>query len=325
MQDPRVTFIKQTLNSNGNVPWQSKWYQVPRHMQGKVHRFAKYITVKNYEKYRQREVKTLTFRRLLEQATRGYMGEVAFYLIYGVHNHMMAPDWFVTPDHLWPTMAVNWSPDHGMPPTRDFADRTVGFEDKTGRSFDPGWALQWSTGNRRSRVTANRMPLAYGAVGPNYFLVLMEHQEVNGVHSYRIASIVRGVEVYRMRNFTYKGTPLLGPMANGNKHKKQLTKEVLYNTGMTFYRPAWVQGKQIIRPMFQDEDFPALTARSGLKRKSCLKQPGQPTKRKRVRFDQRPDKIYIIENCTCGDDIEDGEIVERTKEAIRFVQWGDRD
>ena len=246
------------------------------------------------------------------------MGEVAFYLVYGVHNHMMAPDWFVTPDHLWPSMAVNWSPDHGMPPTRDFTDRTVGFEDKTGRSFDPGWALQWSSGNRRSRVTANRMPLAYGAVGPDYFLVLMEHQCAEGVHTYRIASIVRGIEVYRMRNFTYKGTPLLGPMANGNKHKKQLTKEVLYNTGMTFYRPAWVKGPQVIRPMFQDEDFPALV--STKKRKSCLKQPGRK-KRKRVRFEQRPDKIYIVENCRCPED----DIVEKTKETIRFIHWGDRD
>ena len=314
MQDPRISFLKQTLHANGNSPWQSEWYQVPRHLQGKVHRFAKYITVKNFEKYRDREVNTLTFRRLLEQTTRGYMGEVAFYLVYGVHNHLMAPDWFITPDHLWPSMRVDWSPDHGMPPTRDFTDRTVGFEDKTGRSFDPGWALQWSSGNRRSRTSANRMPLAYGAVGPNYFLVLMEHQQVNGVHSYRIASIVRGIEVYRMRNFTYKGTPLLGPMANGNEHKKQLTKEVLYNTGMTFYRPAWVQGPQVIRPMFQDEDFPALSPKNLAKRKSCFKT--KPSKRKRVRFDQRPDKIYIVENCTC---IEDGEILERTKEAMRAV------
>ena len=320
MQDPRVTFLKQTLHTNGNAPWQSNWYQVPRHMHAKVHRFAKYIALKNYEKYREREVKTLTFRRLLEQTTRGYMGEIAFYLIYGVHNHMMAPDWFVTPDHLWPTMAVNWSPDHlgNSPPTRDFPDRTVGFEDKTGRTKDPGWAIQWSSANRRARASANRMPLAYGAVGPNYFLVLLEHQQVNGVHSYRIAAIVRGIEVYRMRNFTYKGKPLLGPMDNGNKHKKQLTKEVLYNTGMTFYRPAWVQGPKVFRPIFQDEDFPALV--STKKRKSCLKQPGKSGKRKRVRFDQRPDKIYIIENCRCKEDI-----VEKTKEAIRFIHWGDRD
>lgn len=257
MQDPRVTFLKQTLHAHGNVPWQSNWYEVPRHMQAKVHRFAKYITVKNYEKYRQRDSR-LTFKRLLEQATRGYMGEIAFYLIYGVHNQCMAPDWFVTPDEYWPSMRVDWSPDHCMPPLPQFTDHTVGFEDKTGREFDPGWALQWSSGNRRSRASANRMPLAYGAVGPNYFLTLMEHRQVNMDHFYRVAAIVRGVDVYHMRNFTHNGKPLLGPMANGNQHKKQLTKEVLYNSRMTFYRPAWVQGPQVIESVFQQDDFPPL-------------------------------------------------------------------
>lgn len=313
VMDPRVDFIQQTLKPHGNAPWQSEWGQIPRHFQGKVHRFAKYITAKNFEKYRQRDV-NLTFHRLLEQTTRGYMGEIAFYCIYGVFNNYMAPDWFLAPDEYWPMLRVDWSPDHSVPAPFGFTDGTVGFEDKTGREFDPGWAIQWSSDNRRSRASANRMPLAYGAVGPNYFLVLMEHRQVNGQHSYRVAAITRGIDVYNQRNFQYKGTPLIGPMANGNRNKQQLTKEVLYNSGITFYRPAWVQGPMVEKPLFTEEDFPVM--KSTKKRKSCLKRKGKPTKRLRVSF-AKIDKVHIIENCLCQGDLEDGEIMEGLLECLK--------
>ena len=313
MQDPRVDFIRQTLTPHGSIPWQSEWGQVPRQFHAKVHRFAKYITAKNFEKYRDRDV-NLTFHRLLEQTTRGYMGEMAFYCIYGVFNNYMAPDWFLTPDEYWPTMRVDWSPDHAAPVPYGFSDKTVGFEDKTGRESDPGWAIQWNSDDRRSRTKANRMPLAYGAVGPNYFLVLMEHREVNGSHFYRVAAITRGIDVFNMRNFRYRGTPLIGPMANGNRNKQQLTKEVLYNSGITFFRPAWVQGPQVQKPLFTEEDFPSMVSK---KRKSCLKKSGSKSKRLRVTFDQRPDKIRIIENCLCKADMEDGEIVDGLLEYLR--------
>lgn len=305
-KDPRVNFIQQTLKPNGTLPWQSEWGQVPKNLQGKVHRFARYITEKNFRRYRDRD-ENLTFRRLLEQTTRGYMGEIAFYCIYGVFNHFMAPDWFQTSEEYWPMMRVDWSPDHSVPTPFGFTDGTVGFEDKTGREFDPGWAIQWSSNNRRSRASANRMPLAYGAVGPNYFLVLMEHKHDNGRHFYRVAAITRGIDVYNQRNFQYKGVPLIGPMANGNQNKQQLTKEVLYNSGMTFYRPAWVQGPMVAKPTFTQQDFPVMT--SNKKRKSCLKKKGKPSKRRRVSF-ARNDKIHIIENCVCQRDLEDGKTVD---------------
>lgn len=314
VMDPRVDFIRQTLKPHGNAPWQSEWGQIPRHFQGKVHRFAKYITAKNFEKYRQRDV-NLTFHRLLEQTTRGYMGEIAFYCIYGIFNNYMAPDWFITDDECWPMLRVDWSPDHSVPVPLGFTDGTVGFEDKTGREFDPGWAIQCSSDNRRSRASANRMPLAYGAVGPNYFLVLMEHRQVNGAHSYRVAAITRGIDVYNQRNFQYMGTPLIGPMANGNRNKQQLTKEVLYNSGITFYRPAWVKGPMVEKPLFTEEDFPAMV--STKKRKSCLKKSGSNSKRLRVTFDRRPNKIRIIENCLCKADMEDGEIVDELLEYLK--------
>ena len=316
VMDPRVDFIRHTLTPHGNMPWQSEWGQVPRQFHAKVHRFAKYITAKNFEKYRNRDV-NLTFHRLLQQTTRGYMGEIAFYCIYGVFNNYMAPDWFVTPDEHWPLLRVDWSPDHlgHAPPTRDFSDPTVGFEDKTGRECDPGWAIQWNTEDRRSRTKANRMPLAYGAVGPNYFLVLMEHRENNGTHLYRVAAITRGIDVFNMRNFRYRGVPLIGPMANGNRNKQQLTKEVLYNSGIDFFRPAWVRGPQVKKPLFTEEDFPAMV--STKKRKSCLKKSGSKSKRLRVTFDQRPDKIRIIENCLCKADMEDGEIVDELLEYLK--------
>ncbi len=309
--DPRVEFINQTLNFHGNVPWQSEFGEVPRNFQAKVHRFAKYITEKNFKKYRERDV-NLTFHRLLEQTTRGYMGEIAFYCIYGVFQNIMAPDWFVAPDQDWPSMRVDWSPDHSAPVPFGFTDSTVGFEDKTGRDFDPGWTIQWSTGDRRSRASANRMPLAYGAVGPNYYLVLMEHRHFNGEHFYRVAAITRGIDVFNMRNFTRNGTPLIGPMANGNRHKRQLTKEVLYNSGMSFYRPAWVRGPIVEMPLFTQEDFPEMVK----KRKSCLKKKGSKAKRLRVSFNQMPDKIHIIENCECKEDL-DGEVVDGLLECLK--------
>lgn len=246
VQDPRLHFMFNTLKVHGDMPWQSIWQGVPRQYHAKTHRYAKYITNLNFEKYRKRDI-NLTYHRLLEQTTRGYMGEMFFYHVFGQYNNFMLPDWYATPDDQWSSMRVSWAPDHTAPNHYGFADRTVGFEDKTGRSCDPGWALQWSSSDRRSRKTANRMPLAYGAVGPHYFLVLIEHNMVHGSHLYRVAAIVRGIELYHRRDFIYEGTPLLGPMANGNKHKRQLTKKVLYNSGLTFYRPAWVQGPCVSR------------------------------------------------------------------------------
>lgn len=89
-------------------------------------------------------------------------------------------------------------------------------------------------------------------------MTLIEHKRVHGNHMYRVAAIVKGLDVYHNRDFMYQGTPLLGPMANGNRHKKQLTKQVLYNSGVTFYRPAWVRTPRAYRPLFSDDDFPAL-------------------------------------------------------------------
>ena len=290
--------MRGTLSVHGNLPWQSNWQDVPRCYHGKVHRYAKYITQLNFEKYRQRDV-NLTFHRLLEQTTRGYMGEMFFYHVYGQYNQFMMPDWYMTNEADWPRMSVSWSPDHTAPIPFGFSDSTIGFEDKTGRACDPGWALQWSSSDRRARKTANRMPLAYGAIGPNYFLVLLEHNQFNGVHTYRVAAIVRGLDFYQKRNFEYKGTPLLGPMANGNPHKRQITKEVLYQSNLTFFRPAWVSGPVIEKPIFCEEDFPAFA------RKGCLKKKGSMRKPKRVRFDTRSDKIHIIENCLCKPQMED--------------------
>ena len=255
-QDPRLNFIANTLNENGTLPWHSDWHEVPRHFHAKVHRYAQYITRLNFEKYRSRDY-NLTYHRLLEQTTRGYMGEMFFYILYGQQRVMM-PDWYATPEQYWPNMKVSWAPDHlGELPWPEL-DHTIGFEDKTGRSCDPGWALQWSSGDTITRRSANRMPVAVGAVGENYYMVLIEHKRVHGNHMYRVAAIVKGLDVYHNRDFVYQGTPLLGPMANGNRHKKQLTKQVLYNSGVTFYRPAWVRTPRVYRPLFSDDDFPAL-------------------------------------------------------------------
>ena len=300
--DHRVQFLHSKICTHGNVPWQSQWGGVPREYHSKVHRFAKYITDKNFERWKDRDC-NLTYQRLLEQATRGYMGEMYFYHLFGegffdvlIHerdtyfNAFMVPDWFRIPDEEWPNMKLSWSPDHTM--QVPYGDNTVGIEDKTGRFFDPGWALQWSTGDRRSRVSANRMPLAYGAVGPNYFVSLMEcrRDDHTNQYYYRVAALVRGIDIYNARDFQYKGVPLLGPMANGNKHKRQLTKEVLYNSRITFYRPRWVRTEQVNMPMFSKNDFPVLK------------------KKKKVRFNLKANKVYHIE------EIEDGEIVEN---------WGD--
>ena len=315
--DPRVQLLNDTLHPHGNVPWQSKWGQVPRDMQAKVHAFALYITKKNFDKYQQRD-SDLNFRHCLQQATRGFMGEMFFYVTYGVRNNMMIPDWYAAPEDQWPTMSVSWAPDHGAPPPFGFTDSTVGFEDKTGRFNDPGWALQWNSDDRRSRQAANRMPLAIGAVGPHYYLTLIEckHQKnTRGIphYMYRVAAIVRGIDIYNNRNMTYNGVPLLGPMANGNRNKLQLTKEVLYNNRLSltnpivFYRPAYVTEPPQWLHTFTTEDFPTLKPIT--KRKSCLKK-STGNKKARVTFDQRPDKIRIIENCLCPDDLEDGEIQE---------------
>jgi hypothetical protein len=67
---------------------------------------------------------------------------------------------------------------------------------------------------------------------------------VNGNHQYRVAAIVRGIDVYYNRDFEYRGRKLVGPMKNGNQHKKQLTLEVLRNCpGVTFYAP-----KRAVKP-----------------------------------------------------------------------------
>jgi len=238
--DPRVKFLQSTLCVYDNRPWQSEWAQVPKHLHHKTHTFAKYIAKLNFEKYRSRDSK-LTYSRLLEQTTRGYMGEVFFYHLYGQFNDFMAPDWLRLDESEWDDRPLSWAPDHTAPIPPGGIDSTVGFEDKTGRDFDPGWAIQWSTSDRRSRKKSNRMPLAYGAVGPHYFLCLIEchHNRHLNQYWYRVASIVRGIDVYNHRDFVYHGTKLLGPMANGNKHKVQLTKEVLYNSGMKFFCPRW--------------------------------------------------------------------------------------
>ena len=52
-------------------------------------------------------------------------------------------------------------------------------------------------------------------------------------------------------------------------------------------------------------------------KKSCLKKSGSKSKRLRVTFDQRPDKIRIIENCLCKADMEDGEIVDELLEYLK--------
>ena len=267
--DQRVQFLQNTLRVHGNTPWQSDWLQVPRELQAKTHKFAQYITKKNFERYRNRD-KNLTYHRLLSQTTRGYMGEMFFYVVYGQYNDFMMPDWYRTPEEEWPNMKVNWAPDHTAEVPAGCFDRTVGFEDKTGRDFDPGWAIQWSSSDRRSRKTANRMPLAYGAVGPNYFMTLIEchHNKHLNEYWYRVAAIVRGIDLYNHRDLKIKGKSLIGVMDNGNRHKKQLSKSVLYESRLEFFCPRWFQGPQVWLP-------PRL--------KSCLKQGSSRIKR-RVTF-----------------------------------------
>ena len=218
----------------------SSWTNVPRDRidYDKVYRWCHYITKHNFEKWKLRDSK-LTYVRCLRQATEAFFGEMMTWYFLDNGDNSLLPDWYVTPDVLWDNLRVSWQADH-------VSSCNTAIEDKTKHWKDPGIVLQYSSSDRTTRPSANRHPILTGAVGPNYFLNILEHRNIHGNHQYRIAAVVRGIDVYQNRDFEYNGRKLIGKMENGNQHKKQLTLEVLYNCpGITFYCPVRVQPQRV--------------------------------------------------------------------------------
>jgi len=224
---------------SGEAKRASLWRSVPRDGSidfDKVYRWCHYITTNNYDKWSLRD-SNLSYDRCLRQATEAFFGEMMTWHILDNGDNSLLPDWYTTPDDRWSSMQVSWRADH-------LSNCNTAIEDKTKNVRDPGIALQYSSNDRITRRSANCHPVLTGNVGPNYFLNILEHRNVNGNHQYRVAAIVRGIDVYYNRDFEYRGRKLVGPMKNGNQHKKQLTLEVLRNCpGVTFYAP-----KRAVKP-----------------------------------------------------------------------------
>ena len=221
---------------SGEAQRSSLWRSVPRDGSidfSKVYRWCHYMSNINYAKWGLREKKDSKFSydRCFRQAVKAFFGEMMTWYILDNGDNSLLPDWYTTPDHLWSSMRVNWRADH-------LSNCNTAIEDKTKNVNDPGIVLQYSSSDRITRRSANCHPILTGNVGPNYFLNILEHRNVNGDHQYRIAAIVRGIDVYYNRDFEYGGRKLVGPMKNDNEHKRQLTLEVLRNCpGIKFYAP----------------------------------------------------------------------------------------
>jgi len=221
---------------SGEAQRSSLWRSVPRDGSidfSKVYRWSHYMTNINYAKWglREKEDSKFSYDRCFRQAVKAFFGEMMTWYILDNGDNSLLPDWYTTPDHLWSSMRVNWRADH-------LSNCNTAIEDKTKNVNDPGIVLQYSSSDRITRRSANCHPILTGNVGPNYFLNILEHRNVNGDHQYRIAAIVRGIDVYYNRDFEYCGRKLVGPMKNDNEHKRQLTLEVLRNCpGIKFYAP----------------------------------------------------------------------------------------
>lgn len=256
------------LSIYGDKPWVSSYGTVPKKYHRITNLFIDYFARKNFERYKDRDA-SLTLQKCRRQATNGFFGEMfVFTQLYDPNDlstMKLLPDWYSSVKHLNPNKASDreemiklWDArPRSHDPDHQFGN--IGIEVKTKEDRDPGVALQYSSSRSRSR--SNRLPVLDGAVGPNYYLCLVNHRVRNRKHEYCILGIFRGIDWYykKQQNFSYKGVPLLGPMQNRNEHKRSLNIRTLWNTGINFYSPKrFAPRTPVERPIFKKNDFPAL-------------------------------------------------------------------
>ena len=254
------------LGLHGNVrPWTSDWSGLPKEFHRITNLFVDWFARKNHKRYRDRD-SSLTFNKCRRQATNGFFAEIyTYFVLYDPNDASTAdliPRWYSAVMHMesndpndyesiWDSQRVSWDADHST--------GHIQIEDKCKEQRDPGVALQWSS--TRGRTQSNRLPVFNGAVGPNYYMCLLDHRTHCGTHEYRILAIFRGIDMYYKyrANFSYEGTPLVGKMQNRNKHKRSLNIRTLSHSGINFYCPKrFAPRTPLERPIFTENDFPKL-------------------------------------------------------------------